>query len=82
MTSADSARALIEDRCPIPDFVGNTPDLKTELLNYPDDANEPDLRMVLRWMGTRGWNDDRIREIVVENSIMLNDWHNSAFAHQ
>ncbi|HJP28130.1 MAG TPA: hypothetical protein QF694_04900 [Dehalococcoidia bacterium] len=77
-----AARALIEDRCPIPDFVGNTPDLKTELLNYPDDANEPDLRMVLRWMGTRGWNDDRIREIVVENSIMLNDWHNSAFAHQ
>jgi hypothetical protein len=31
-------------------------------------------------MGARGWNDDRIRQVVEENSIMLNDWHNSPFA--
>lgn len=74
------ARELIEDRCPVPDYVANAPDLKTELLNYPDDANAPDLRMLLRWMGVRGWNDDRIREIVLENSIMLNDWNSSPFA--
>jgi len=75
----EAARTLLEDRCPVPDYVGSTPDLKTELLNYPDDASAPDVRMLLRWMGARGWNDDRIREIVQENSIMLNDWHNSPF---
>jgi len=74
-----AARKLIEDRCPVPDYVGKSPDLKTELLNFPDVVNAPDMRMVLRWMGARGWNDDRIREIVVENSIMLNDWDNSPF---
>lgn len=75
----EAARTLLEDRCPVPDYVGNTPDLKTELLNYPDNPKEPDLRIVLRWMGARGWNDDRIRAIVEENSVMLNDWHNSPF---
>ena len=74
-----AARTLIEDRCPVPDYVEKSPDLKTELLNYPDVVNAPDLRIVLRWMGIRGWNDDRIREIVVESSIMLNDWNNSPF---
>ncbi len=74
-----AARTLVEDRCPVPDYVGNTPDLKTELLNYPDDPGTPDLRILLRWMGVRGWNDDRIREIVLENSITLNDWQNSPF---
>ena len=74
-----AARTLIEDRCPVPDYVGKTPSLKTELLNYPDDASAPDLRMLLRWMGVRGWNDDRIRRVVEENSIMLKDWHNSPF---
>jgi hypothetical protein len=76
----EAARALIEDRCPVPDYVGSTPDLKTELLNFPDDSKVPDPRLLLRWMGVRGWNDDRIRLIVEENSIMLNDWHNSPFA--
>ncbi len=75
-----TARTLVEDRCPVPEYVGSTPDIKTELLNYPDDAGIPDLRILLRWMGNRGWNDDRIREIVLENSIMLNDWQNSPFA--
>jgi hypothetical protein len=75
-----TARTLIEDRCPVPDYVGSTPDLKTELLNFPDDPSVPDVRMVLRWMGARGWNDDRVRSIVQENSIMLNDWQNSPFA--
>jgi hypothetical protein len=75
-----TARKLIEDRCPVPDYVGSTPDLKTELLNFPDDPSVPDVRMVLRWMGARGWNDDRVRSIVQENSIMLNDWQNSPFA--
>jgi hypothetical protein len=75
-----AARSIIEDRCPVPDYVGKTPSLKTELLNFPDDANKPDLRIMLRWMGARGWNDDRIRQVVEENSIMLNDWHNSPFA--
>ena len=75
-----AARTLIEDRCPVPDYVGSTPDLKTELLNFPDDPSVPDVRMVLRWMGARGWNDDRVRSIVQENSIMLNDWQNSPFA--
>jgi hypothetical protein len=76
----DSAGTLIEERCPVPDYVGSVPDLKTELLNYPDDSNAPDARLLLRWMGVRGWNDDRIRLIVEENSIILNDWQNSPFA--
>jgi len=74
-----AARTLIEDRCPVPDYVAKSSDLKAELLNYPDVVNAPDMRMVLRWMGARGWNDDQIRAIVVENSIMLNAWHNSPF---
>ncbi|MDP6667805.1 MAG: hypothetical protein QF357_10485 [Dehalococcoidia bacterium] len=73
-----AARTLIEDRCPVPGYIADTPDLKTELLNYPDDPNAPDLRMLLRWMGVRGWNDDRVRAIVQEHSIMLNDWHQAS----
>ncbi|MDA1279503.1 MAG: hypothetical protein O3B95_05600, partial [Chloroflexi bacterium] len=69
-----AARELIEDRCPVPDYISTAPDLKAELLNYPDDPNTPDVRVLLRWMGIRGWDDDRIRKIVQENSIMLNDW--------
>ena len=75
-----AARELVEDRCPVPDYVGTTPDLKTELLNYPDDPSAPDLRILLRWMGVRGWNDDRIREVVEAHSIMLNDWQTSPFS--
>lgn len=67
-----AARELIENRCPVPDYIANTADLKTELLNDPD---APDLRILLRWMGVRGWNDDRVRAVVQEHSIMLNDWH-------
>ena len=74
-----AARELIEDRCPVPDYIANMPDLKTALLNHPDDPNAPDLGILLRWMGARGWNDDRIREIVLENSILLNDWESSPF---
>ncbi len=74
------ARELVEKRCPVPDYIATSSDLKTELLNYPGDANIPDLRILLRWMGARGWNDDRIREIVEEHSIMLNDWDNSPFS--
>lgn len=76
----DAARLLAEDRCPVPPYVANMPDLKTELLNYPSYSDEPDTRILLRWMGVRGWNDDRVREIVQEHSIMLNDWgHASPF---
>ena len=75
-----AARQLIEDRWSVPDYVGNTPDLKAELLNCPDNPNAPDRQLLLRWMGIRGWNDDRIREIVLENSIMLNDWQATPFA--
>jgi hypothetical protein len=73
------ARDLIENGSPIPDYVGKSPDLKIDLLNFPDDPSRPDSQIILRWMGARGWNDDRIREIVEENSIMLNDWDNSPF---
>ena len=73
-----AARELIEERCPVPDYIANAPDLKTELLNFPDDPKAPDLRILLRWMGARGWNDDRIRGIVEEHSIMLNDWFKGA----
>jgi len=31
-------------------------------------------------MGRRGWNDDRVRKIVQEHSIMLNDWGKTSFA--
>jgi hypothetical protein len=75
-----AARQLIEDRCPVPDYVGTSPDLKAELLNYPDNPNAPDRQLLLRWMGIRGWNDDRIREIVLEHSIMLNDWQATPFS--
>jgi hypothetical protein len=74
-----AARTLVEDRCPVPDYVASAPNLKTELLNYPDDVNKPDLRILLRWLGVRGWNNDGIRVIVQENSIMLNEWHNSPY---
>ena len=74
-----AARELVEANCPVPDYVASNSDLKAEMLNPPDDSNAPDPVMVLRWMGSRGWNDDRIRKIVHENSIMLNDWHNSPF---
>lgn len=74
-----SARELIEDRCSVPEYVGSTPHLKTELLNYPDNEAEPDIRLLLRWMGIRGWNDDRVRGVVQENSIMLNDWQQTPF---
>ncbi len=74
------AREVVEAQCPVPDYVGSNPELKTELLFNPSDTTTPDTRLLLRWMGIRGWNDDRIREIVVENSIMLNDWEqNSPF---
>jgi hypothetical protein len=69
-----AARELIENHCPIPDYVADSQDLTSDLLVDPDDSKAPDLRILLRWMGTRGWNDDRIREIVQEYSIMLNDW--------
>lgn len=76
----EAARELIENNCPVPAYVGVDSDLKAELLNFPDDPTAPDSQMLLRWMGKRGWNDDRIREIVQENSIMLNDWQvNSPF---
>jgi hypothetical protein len=75
-----AARELIEEKCPVPDYVGGMPDLKTDLLMPPDDPAIPDTRLLLRWMGVRGWNDDRIREIVQENSIILNDWQSSPFA--
>ncbi len=74
-----AARELIENRCAVPDYVGKNPELKTSLLNFPEDASAPDPQWVLRWMGARGWNDNRILEIVEEHSIMLNDWHNSPF---
>ena len=75
-----AARELIESQCPVPDYVGAVSDLKTQLLIVPDDPSIPDTRLLLRWMGKRGWNDDRIHEIVQENSIMLNDWDtNSPF---
>ena len=77
-----AARTLIEDRCPVPNYVGSTPSLKTELLNFPDEPGTPDIRMILRWMGARGWDDDRVRTIVQENSITLNDWGNSPFARR
>jgi hypothetical protein len=73
-----AARELIEAQCPVPDYVGTVPDLKTELLIVPEDPATPDTRLLLRWMGKRGWNDDRIREIVQENSILLNDWNQSS----
>ena len=73
-----AARELIEGRCPVPEYIATAPVVKTELLNYPDDAKAPDSRLLLRWMGVRGWNDDRVREIVQENSIMLNDWQQSS----
>ena len=69
-----AARELIEDRCPVPDYVAGTPDLNAELLTQPDDPKAPDLRILLRWMGVRGWNDDRVRAVIQEHSIMLNDW--------
>lgn len=75
-----AARELIENRCVVPDYVGKNPELKTSLLNFPDDPGAPDSQLLLRWMGKRGWNDDRIREIVEEHSIMLNDWEASPFA--
>jgi len=75
-----AARELIENNCPVPKYVGVDSDLKAELLNFPYDSGAPDSQMLLRWMGKRGWNDDQIREIVQENSIMLNDWQvNSPF---
>ena len=75
-----AARDLIENNCPVPDYVGADSDLKAELLNFPDEPSAADSQMLLRWMGKRGWNDDRIREIVQENSIVLNDWNtNSPF---
>ena len=74
-----AARELIEAECSVPDYVGSAPDLKTELLIEPSKPATPDMRLLLRWMGKRGWNDDRIREIVEDNSIMLNDWERSPF---
>jgi hypothetical protein len=74
-----AARVLIETRCPVPDYVGKNSELKTSLLNFLDDPTAPDSQLLLRWMGVRGWNDDRIREIVEEHSIMLNDWEASPF---
>lgn len=75
-----AARELIEGQCPVPNYIASHPTLKTELLNYPDDDSAPDLRLLLRWMGRRGWNDDRVRKIVQEHSIMLNDWGKTSFA--
>lgn len=75
-----AARELIEGQCPVPDYIASHSTLKTELLNYPDDESAPDLRLILRWMGRRGWNDDRVRKIVQENSILLNDWAKTSFA--
>ena len=69
-----AARELIEDRCPVPDYVAGTPDLKAALHTHPDDPKAPDLRILIRWMGNRGWNDDRVRAVIQEHSIMLNDW--------
>ena len=69
-----SARELIESQCPLPAFVSESPDLAAELLNDPKDPKAPDLRILVRWMGIRGWNDDRVRLIVQEHSILLNDW--------
>jgi hypothetical protein len=75
-----AARDLIENNCPVPDYLGADSDLKAELINFPDEPSAADSQMLLRWMGKRGWNDDRIREIVQENSIVLNDWNtNSPF---
>jgi len=64
----------------VPNYIASHSTLKTELLNYPDDESAPDLRLILRWMGRRGWNDDRVRKIVQENSILLNDWAKTSFA--
>ena len=69
-----AARELIENRCPLPGYTADAAELKTALLDSPADPKAPDLRILLRWMGVRGWNDDRVREIVQEYSIMLNDW--------
>jgi hypothetical protein len=78
-----AARELIEAECSVPDYVGSEPDLKTELLVNPGEPARPDTRLLLRWMGKRGWNDDRVREIVQANSIMLNDWEqNSPFVER
>ena len=73
-----AARELIENRCPLPGYTADAAELKTKLLDNPADPKAPDLRILLRWMGVRGWNDDRVREIVQEFSIMLNDWFNGS----
>ncbi len=73
-----AARVLIESHCPVPDYVDTMSKLRWDISSAPGDPGAPDLPLLISWMGIRGWNDDRVREIVQEHSIMLNDWHQSS----